>query len=137
MKYSNIVLLFLEKKIHALILGKFSVRNNSSFQKFHQKAGLRREKKSLASIYEILLEIEEHSFDIDRIKGVEKSRIAGEGGGGEEQKLQGQRLLREMRKRLARGFISSRLSGNRKRLRARKSFVELVGEISIRSKSMK
>lgn len=57
------------------------MRNNSSFQKLHQKAGLRREKKSLASIYEILLEIEEHSFDIDRIKGVEKSWIAGEGGG--------------------------------------------------------
>lgn len=56
------------------------MRNNSSFQKLHQKAGLRREKKSLASIYEILLEIEEHSFDIDRIKGVEKSWI---GGGGE------------------------------------------------------
>lgn len=113
------------------------MRNNSSFQKLHQKAGLRREKKSLASIYEILLEIEEHSFDIDRIKGVEKSWIAGKGEGGGEQKIRGQRLLREMRKRLARGFISSRLSGNRKRLRARKSFVELVGEISIRSKSMK
>lgn len=58
------------------------MRNNSSFQKLHQKAGLRREKKSLASIYEILLEIEEHSFDIDRIKGVEKSWIVGEGKGG-------------------------------------------------------
>ena len=42
-----------------------------------QRAGLRGEKKSLASIYEILLVVEEDSwndsFDIDRIKGVERS----------------------------------------------------------------
>lgn len=139
MKYSNIVLLYLEKKNPRFNSRKIFCKKQQLLPEAPSEGGITKRKKIVGfDLNEILLEIEEHNFDIDRIKGVEKSWIAGEGGGGgEEQKIRGQRLLREMRKRLARGFISSRLSGNRKRLRARKSFAELVGEISIRSKSMK
>ena len=59
-------------------------------------------------------------------------------GGRGKKKIRGQRTPPRNEKEARQGFyFVSRLSGNRKRLRARKSFVELVGEISIFSKSMK